>query len=128
MRLETFSYLPELSSDQLTQQIRSILGRHLVVGIEHTSAPDPYDHYWTMWKLPLSTPMTPRSCWPSSMHAGRPTPAPSSRSTATIRQLLLLYHLVTARAVIALGGQSARATTQPGPDRSVPDPVPAANS
>ncbi len=53
MRLETFSYLPELSSEQLAQQLRSILGRHLVVGIEYTSAPDPYDHYWTMWKLPL---------------------------------------------------------------------------
>jgi ribulose-bisphosphate carboxylase small chain len=53
MRLETFSYLPRLSAGQLTQQIRSILGRHLVVGIEYTSAPDPHDHYWTMWKLPL---------------------------------------------------------------------------
>jgi ribulose-bisphosphate carboxylase small chain len=53
MRLETFSYLPELSSEQLTQQIRSILGRHLIVGIEYTDGPDPYDHYWTMWKLPL---------------------------------------------------------------------------
>jgi hypothetical protein len=53
MRLETFSYLPELSSEQLARQVRSILGRHLVVGIEYTSAPDPYDHYWTMWKLPL---------------------------------------------------------------------------
>ena len=53
MRLETFSYLPRLSSGQLAQQIRSILDRQLVVGIEYTSAPDPYDHYWTMWKLPL---------------------------------------------------------------------------
>jgi len=53
MRLETFSYLPELSGEQLAQQIRSILARHLVVGIEYTSVPDPYDHYWTMWKLPL---------------------------------------------------------------------------
>jgi len=53
MRLETFSYLPELSSEQLGQQIRSILDRHLVVGIEYNNAPDPYDHYWTMWKLPL---------------------------------------------------------------------------
>ncbi len=53
MKLETFSYLPELSTEQLAQQIRSILGRHLVVAIEYTNAPDPYDHYWTMWKLPL---------------------------------------------------------------------------
>jgi len=53
MRLETFSYLPKLSESQLAQQIRSILERHLVVGIEYSSKPDPYDHYWTMWKLPL---------------------------------------------------------------------------
>ncbi len=45
-----------------------------------------------------------------------------------LTQLLVLYHLVTARAVIALGGQSARAATQPGADKSVPDTVPAANS
>jgi ribulose-bisphosphate carboxylase small chain len=53
MKLETFSYLPELSREQLAQQVSSILGRQLAVGIEYTSAPDPYDHYWTMWKLPL---------------------------------------------------------------------------
>ena len=39
MSHETFSYLPELSAEQLGQQIRSILGRHLVVGIEFSSAP-----------------------------------------------------------------------------------------
>jgi ribulose-bisphosphate carboxylase small chain len=53
MRLETFSYLPGLSAEQLAQQIRSILRRRLVVGIEFSSAPDPRDHYWAMWKLPL---------------------------------------------------------------------------
>lgn len=40
-----------------------------------------------------------------------------------LTQLLLLYHLVTARAVIALGGQSARAAGQFTPE---PDPMPAA--
>ena len=53
MKLETFSYLPELSAGQLAQQVRSILGRRLLVGIEFSSAPEPRDHYWTMWKLPL---------------------------------------------------------------------------
>jgi ribulose-bisphosphate carboxylase small chain len=53
MKLETFSYLPELTTEQLGQQIRAILARQLVVGIEYTRAPDAYDHYWTMWKLPL---------------------------------------------------------------------------
>jgi phosphoribulokinase len=45
-----------------------------------------------------------------------------------LTQLLLLYHLVTARAVIALGGQSARAAARPSPDRPLPGPVPAANT
>jgi ribulose bisphosphate carboxylase small subunit len=44
MRLETFSYLPGLSAEQLAQQIRSLLRRRLVVGIEFSSAPDPRDH------------------------------------------------------------------------------------
>lgn len=53
MKLETFSYLPELSAVEVEQQVRAALSRHLVVGIEFTTAPDPRDHYWTMWKLPL---------------------------------------------------------------------------
>ena len=53
MRLETFSYLPAMSADQLGAQIRSILDRRLVVGIEYATAPDPRDHYWAMWGLPL---------------------------------------------------------------------------
>ncbi len=53
MRLETFSYLPLLSEHEAAAQIRSILDRRLVVAIEYTREPDPYDHYWTLWKLPL---------------------------------------------------------------------------
>ena len=59
MRLETFSYLPALSSEQLERQVRSILDRGLVVGIEYTTTPDPRDHYWTMWKLPLFSSASP---------------------------------------------------------------------
>ena len=46
-----------------------------------------------------------------------------------LTQLLVLYHLVTARAVIALGGESARAKDQysPAPAPAL-DPVPAASS
>lgn len=43
-----------------------------------------------------------------------------------LTQLLLLYHLVTARAVIALGGHSARNLASSSHERSqAPDPVPA---
>jgi ribulose-bisphosphate carboxylase small chain len=53
MRHETFSYLPALTSDEVEAQIRSVLERGLVVGIEYTRKPSPYDYYWTLWKLPL---------------------------------------------------------------------------
>jgi ribulose-bisphosphate carboxylase small chain len=53
MRLETFSYLPQLTSDEVEAQVRSVLERGLVVGIEYTDRPSAYDHYWTLWKLPL---------------------------------------------------------------------------
>ena len=44
-----------------------------------------------------------------------------------LTQLLLLYHLVTARAVIALGGLSARATGLAPEPPAVPDALPAAS-
>ena len=53
MRLETFSYLPTLTDAEIEGQIRSVLDRGLVIGIEHTRTPSAYDHYWTLWKLPL---------------------------------------------------------------------------
>jgi ribulose-bisphosphate carboxylase small chain len=52
-RLETFSYLPELTQEEVEAQIRSILERNLVVAIEHTPVVDPRDHYWSLWNLPL---------------------------------------------------------------------------
>lgn len=53
MRLETFSYLPELDEAAVAAQVRSIVARGLVVGLEYTRTPGPYDLYWTLWKLPL---------------------------------------------------------------------------
>ena len=53
MKLETFSYLPEFTEAEVEAQIRSILDQGLVVGLEYTDNPDPYEHYWTLWKLPL---------------------------------------------------------------------------
>lgn len=53
MKLETFSYLPAFTDEEVAAQIRSILARGLVVALEYTDDPDPYRHYWTLWKLPL---------------------------------------------------------------------------
>jgi ribulose-bisphosphate carboxylase small chain len=53
MKLETFSYLPEFTDQEVETQIRAILDRGLVVALEYTDEPDPREHYWTLWKLPL---------------------------------------------------------------------------
>lgn len=52
-RLETFSYLPQLTADELARQIAGLLARGLIPAIEHARDPRPGDHYWAMWKLPL---------------------------------------------------------------------------
>jgi ribulose-bisphosphate carboxylase small chain len=52
-RLETFSYLPPLTDEQIAAQTASILERGLVPAIEHTTHPGPRNTYWSLWKLPL---------------------------------------------------------------------------
>lgn len=53
MKLETFSYLPPLSTQQVVRQLHHLLQQGLVPAIEYVEKPAPRDHYWTMWKLPL---------------------------------------------------------------------------
>jgi ribulose-bisphosphate carboxylase small chain len=53
MRQETFSYLPAMSADDVEAQVRHAVASGLTCAIEHTDAPDPYTHYWQLWKLPL---------------------------------------------------------------------------
>lgn len=53
MKLETFSYLPPLSTQQVVRQLHYLLQQGLVPAIEYVEKPAPRDHYWTMWKLPL---------------------------------------------------------------------------
>lgn len=53
MKLETFSYLPPLSREQLQRQVHHILEGNLHPAIEYTDRPDAYNVYWRMWKLPL---------------------------------------------------------------------------
>jgi ribulose-bisphosphate carboxylase small chain len=53
MKLETFSYLPTLTTQQVLRQIHYLLQQGLVPAIEYVDKPTARDHYWTMWKLPL---------------------------------------------------------------------------
>ena len=53
MKLETFSYLPALTTQQVLRQVHHLLQQGLVPAIEHAEKTTARDHYWTMWKLPL---------------------------------------------------------------------------
>jgi ribulose-bisphosphate carboxylase small chain len=52
MKLETFSYLPALTTQQVLRQVHYLLQQGLVPAIEYVDKPTAHDHYWTMWKLP----------------------------------------------------------------------------
>ena len=52
-KFETFSYLPQLSADQIRSQIEYIVSKGWNPGIEHTEPENASSNYWYMWKLPM---------------------------------------------------------------------------
>ena len=48
-----FSFLPELTTDQIKQQLQYYLSLRLTVGIESTKEPHPRSSYWDLWGLPM---------------------------------------------------------------------------
>ncbi len=53
LRHGAFSYLPELSDQEISAQIRYVLGKGWPVSIEYTDDPHPRNVYWEMWGLPM---------------------------------------------------------------------------
>ncbi|MEU4217307.1 ribulose bisphosphate carboxylase small subunit [Actinoplanes sp. NPDC026623] len=53
LRHGAFSYLPELTDDEVAAQIRYALDNGWPVSIEYTDDPHPRNVYWEMWGLPL---------------------------------------------------------------------------
>ncbi len=51
--LETFSFLPPLTQQEIYEQISYMLSMGLTPAIEHESPARATDYYWTMWKLPF---------------------------------------------------------------------------
>ncbi len=49
----TFSFLPDLSDDQISAQIRYALEHGWAMSVEYTDDPHPRNSYWEMWGLPL---------------------------------------------------------------------------
>ncbi len=49
----TFSFLPELTDDQITAQIEYCLRNDWAIGVEYTDDPHPRNFLWEMWGNPM---------------------------------------------------------------------------
>ncbi|MGH7426607.1 MAG: ribulose bisphosphate carboxylase small subunit [Candidatus Methylomirabilales bacterium] len=49
----TFSYLPELSDDEIKAQIQYGIDNGWAVAVEFTDDPHPRNVYWDMWGMPM---------------------------------------------------------------------------
>jgi len=49
----TFSYLPDLTDEQILAQVKYIIQNGWAVSIEWTEDPHPRNSYWELWGLPL---------------------------------------------------------------------------
>ncbi len=48
-----FSFLPDLSDEQIAAQIEYCLSQNWSVGVEYTRDPHPRNTYWDMWGNPM---------------------------------------------------------------------------
>jgi ribulose-bisphosphate carboxylase small chain len=49
----TFSFLPDLTDEQIEAQIRCALRNGWAISVEHTDDPHPRNAYWELWNQPL---------------------------------------------------------------------------
>ncbi len=48
-----FSFLPDLTNEEITKQIEYALGNGWSLAVEHTDDPHPRNYYWSMWGTPM---------------------------------------------------------------------------
>ena len=48
-----FSFLPDLTDEQIIKQIAYAISKNWSINIEHTEDPHPRNSYWELWGLPL---------------------------------------------------------------------------
>lgn len=53
IKYETFSYLPEMTAEQLRAQIQYIIDKGWDVAVEHVEPERTNSTYWYFWKLPM---------------------------------------------------------------------------
>jgi ribulose-bisphosphate carboxylase small chain len=49
----TFSFLPDLTDEQIGAQVQYALDNGWAIGIEYTDDPHPRNTYWDMWSQPM---------------------------------------------------------------------------
>jgi len=49
----TFSYLPDLTDDEIVAQVQYCLNNNWPISVEHTDDPHPRNVYWDMFGLPM---------------------------------------------------------------------------
>jgi ribulose-bisphosphate carboxylase small chain len=49
----TFSFLPDLTDDQIRRQLEYAIALGWAISVEHTDDPHPRNVYWEMWGPPL---------------------------------------------------------------------------
>lgn len=49
----TFSFLPDLTDEQIEAQVRYCMQNDWAVNLEHTDDPHPRNTYWDMWATPM---------------------------------------------------------------------------
>ena len=49
----TFSFLPDLSDDEISKQVQYCLDNDWPINVEFTDDPHPRNTYWEMWGLPM---------------------------------------------------------------------------
>ncbi|KUJ85479.1 ribulose 1,5-bisphosphate carboxylase small subunit [Ruegeria marisrubri] len=52
-KMGTFSYLPEMTPEEIRKQVEWIVKNGWNPAIEHTEPEHASDYYWYMWKLPM---------------------------------------------------------------------------
>jgi ribulose-bisphosphate carboxylase small chain len=49
----TFSFLPDLTDDQIVAQVEYCLNNDWAIGVEYTDDPHPRNYLWEMWGNPM---------------------------------------------------------------------------
>ena len=49
----TFSFLPDLTDEQIKSQVNYAISQNWAINIEYTDDPHPRNSYWELWGLPL---------------------------------------------------------------------------